>query len=69
MHAFLAIENEWLVSASGAATYELTSFVGNKLDAIQRPPIGCANVCDVLVIFEMEGLFDELASGSLASQP
>ena len=69
VRAFLAVEDERVVSATGATTDELSSLVGYKFYAIQRSPIGCANMGDVLIIFEMEGLFDELATGSRASQP
>ena len=69
VHAGLAVEGERLVSATGATTYELSFFIGNKFDTIQRAPLGCANVGDVLVIFKMERLFNDLATGPHFSQP
>lgn len=69
VHAGLAVEGEGLVSATWATTYELSFFVGNKFDTIQRSPLGCSNVGDVLVIFEMERLFNEISTGPLSPQP
>jgi hypothetical protein len=69
VHAGLAAEGERLVSATGATTYELSFFVCNKFDTIQRSPLGCANVGDVLIIFEMERLFNDLTTGPHSPQP
>lgn len=54
VHTRLAVEGERLVSATGATAYELSFFVSYKFDTIQRSSLGCSNVGDVLVIFEME---------------
>jgi hypothetical protein len=69
VHAGLAVEGEGLVSTTGATTYELSFFVSYKFDTIQRSPLGCSNMGNVLVIFEMERLFNDLPSGPFSSQP
>lgn len=69
VHAILAVEGEWYVSAAGTTTYELSLFISHEFDAIQRHSLSCSNVGDVLIIFEIERLFNELTTSTLSSQP